>query len=534
MRQDSTESGVRLAAVYARVSTADQKDHGYSLPSQIEACQELAHREGYTVPADYVFAEDYTGTSLNRPQLRTLRELVQAHRIQAACVYDPDRLARKLALQLLLDEELAQAGVRLLFVSQTFDENPEGKMFFNMRGVFAEYERAKILARTESGRRQRAKAGFVNGGKRTLGYDYVKHGDKGAHYVIHPDEAALVQRIFRLYVQEGLSLYAIACQLTREGIPTPGDRGISGPKRTLAPTLWQPGSVLCILTNETYLGTMYYGKTERLPGLANPDKKTRWRFRPKEEWTAIPVPPIIDQATFDAAQVQRQRNAQRSKRNRKMAYLLCDQRLRCGQCGRIMSGQFNGPRSWRFYRCNGRRSLPNHPCKGKVSAAKIEQQVWEAVERVLNDPAIIEAELARRKAGIGTQQSELARDRSRFESQLAQCDKEQRKWEEAYVNDAIDVLDLKAKKAEIAARRHSAAQELARLADEAQALAHLEQEAISLRRYCQQVRAKLTRLTDEEKRVALDALNIVVYWAPDKLLEITGSIPVCITSNASR
>ena len=53
----------------------------------------------------------------------------------------------------------------------------------------------------------------------------------------------------------------------------------------------------------------------------NPDKKTRHRLKPKEEWLAIPVPPIIDQETFAAAQVQTQHNACMSRRNRKFEYL---------------------------------------------------------------------------------------------------------------------------------------------------------------------------------------------------------------------
>jgi uncharacterized protein (DUF302 family) len=43
-------SEVRFAAIYARVSTEDQ-GKGFSIPTQIDACQQLATREGYTVPA---------------------------------------------------------------------------------------------------------------------------------------------------------------------------------------------------------------------------------------------------------------------------------------------------------------------------------------------------------------------------------------------------------------------------------------------------------------------------------------------------
>ena len=67
----------KLATIYARVSTADQADKGYSLPTQLEACQAMAQQEGYAVPDTHVFVDDYTGTSLNRPQFTQLRDLVR-------------------------------------------------------------------------------------------------------------------------------------------------------------------------------------------------------------------------------------------------------------------------------------------------------------------------------------------------------------------------------------------------------------------------------------------------------------------------
>jgi site-specific DNA recombinase len=389
------------------------------------------------------------------------------------------------------------------------------------------------LERTARGRIGRAKAGFVPGGKRTLGYTYVKHADKGAHYEIHPEEAALVQRIFHLYVQDRLSLFAIAQQLTREGIPTPGARGICGPKHTRAPGHWLPGTLLEILRNATYTGIMHFGKTVRLPGRKNPDKKTRYLRTPHEQWIAIPVPPIIDQALFAVAQAQRTRNAQLSKRNRKRSYLLCNQRLRCRQCGRVMSGQYHPQKQWRYYRCNGRQYQAPHACKGMISAAKIEQAVWEVVEKALNTPSLIAMEVERRKQGTTAQQGALTRERHSFEGQVAQCDKELHKWTEMYMNDIIDIGTLKGKNAEILTRRASAERELARLDEQARLLEQIELETASLVAYCQRVRDNLTRFDDDEKRLALDALQITVYWSPDTPIEIIGNIPVSIASTAS-
>src|SRR2546427_12711814 len=86
-----------LAAIYARVSTAEQADKGYSLPTQLAACQAMAQQEGYTVIDTHVFIDDYTGMSLNRPQFTPLLALVRQRLVQAVFVHDPDRLSRKLA-----------------------------------------------------------------------------------------------------------------------------------------------------------------------------------------------------------------------------------------------------------------------------------------------------------------------------------------------------------------------------------------------------------------------------------------------------
>ena len=527
-------ASARIAAIHARVSTQDQADKGYSLQTQLDACQRCAAQAGYAVPVSHIFQDDYTGTSLNRPQLTVLRDLLRSRTIHALIVYDLDRLSRKRAHQLLLTEECEQAGVALHIVTMpATDISPEQQLLSNVKGIIAEYEGAKILERTARGRRGRAQAGFVPGGKRTLGYDYIKHADKGAHYEINPEEAALVRRIFQLYVQDGLSLYAIARQLTQAGIPTQGDRGISGPRRTLAVNVWQAASILEILRNETYVGTMYYGKTERLPGLRNPDKKTRWRRTPKAEWIPVAVPPIIPQDLFDAAQAQRQRNAQRSPRNRKQEYLLCNARVRCGKCGRVMTGQYNPARQYRFYRCNGRRYPAGQSCRVRVNAAHIEAQVWTAVERVLHDPALIAAELDRRRQGVRDQQTAIDHERQVFLRQIAQCDKALARWEAAYIGEAIDLDDFKAKKAEIFTRRNSCEQELARLDAQQQQLEQIQIETASLMAYCQQVRANLRRFDEAEKRCALDALAVTVVWHPDKLPEIRGSIPLDIASNAA-
>ena len=527
------------AAIYARVSTADQADKGYSLPTQIDACQALARQEGYTVPESHVFVDDYTGTSLNRPEFTQLRDLVRQRLVQAVFVHDLDRLSRKLAHQLLLSEEFEQAGVALRIVTMPDGaKTPEAQLLSNVRGIIAEYERAKILdkilERTARGRRGRAQAGHVPYGRRPYGYRYIKHAGKGAHYEIDPDEATVVQRIFRLYLDAGLASERIAERLTKERIPTP-----LGTQRGFPAGVWHPATISYILRNETYLGTMYDNKKQRLPGKSNPDKKTRWRRLPREEWIAIAVLAITDSATFEAAQVRRVEQRQKSRRNRKHDYLFINGRLRCGQCGRAMGGSLNskGKAGYRCFRPIFHDCVAPH-FRRSVQATAIEPVVWDAVERALNKPTLIAEELERRRDGASTQQADLDRERQQYTRQLAQCDKDLKRWEAAYLGEVIDLADFKAKKAEVDVRRASAEQELARLDEQQWVIKQTALEAASLMDYCARVRAQLRHFTLDEKRQVLDALNITATWHPDwPKPKIEGGLPpeiFAIVSNSSK
>src|SRR5439155_564663 len=290
-------------------------------------------------------------------------------------------------------------------------KTPETQLLSNVKGIIAEYERAKMLERTARGRKGRAQEGYVPHGRTTLGYTYIRHTGSGAHYAIEPDEAELVRRIFTLYTRDGLSQDALAALLTREGLPTAGERH-PAQKRRLPSGTWHQSTIADILRNRTYIGTMNYGKRARIPGKANPDKKTRWRAVPESEWIPVAVPPIVDIATFEAAQALMAQHKRISKRNRKNDYLLTNGRLRCGQCRRAMVGETRPNRHPR-YRCGkkGYHDLEGTHTTRSVVQSEVDAVVWAVVERVLNNPALIAGELERRQHSTSTQQSHLDQER---------------------------------------------------------------------------------------------------------------------------
>ena len=312
-------------ALYARVSTEEQAER-FGLGAQITELREYARRKGYVARAEWELIDDgYLGGDLDRPALSRLRELVRQNGIDVVLVHDPDRLARKLSHQIIIAEEFEQARVRLEFVTTPTEDTPEGRMFLNLKGVFAEYEKEKIRERTLRGRRQKARQGYIVGGRTPFGYRYLgKLESELGRYVIHPEEAELVRLIFRWLVEEGLSIRGIVTRLNQLGYR---------PQRS---SRWGKSSVQRILSNPAYAGTSYYNRRERAlprhPRAAEirRNKKTALRPRPAGDWIPISVPPIIESPLFERAQEQLRRNAEMSSgRNTKYFYLL-RALMRCG------------------------------------------------------------------------------------------------------------------------------------------------------------------------------------------------------------
>ena len=98
----------KKAVVYARVSTNEQAEHGFSLPSQVEACRKYADQNDFNVIAE--FSDEYSGRELERPGLDEVRKLIGAGSIDALIVYSGDRLTRDTGHTLKLRRSRHRAG----------------------------------------------------------------------------------------------------------------------------------------------------------------------------------------------------------------------------------------------------------------------------------------------------------------------------------------------------------------------------------------------------------------------------------------
>jgi DNA invertase Pin-like site-specific DNA recombinase len=213
---------MNMAAIYARVSSTSQKQEE-TIASQTSELKEYAKSLALVVPVDWVFEDEgFSGSTLVRPELERLRDLVAQVHVDIVLCHAPDRLARRYAYQVLLLEEFARAGTAVRFLKATPPDTPEAALLVQVQGIIAEYEKAQILERTRRGKLHRARMGWVNVlSGAPFGYRYVRKGpDTPARYEIVEHEARIVRELFRRYTEEPLSLRKLGKWLTEQGIPT--------------------------------------------------------------------------------------------------------------------------------------------------------------------------------------------------------------------------------------------------------------------------------------------------------------------------
>jgi site-specific DNA recombinase len=421
---------VKPIAIYARVSSERQKEQE-TITSQTAALLEYAASQSWTVPNEWRFLDEgFSGASLVRPGLDSLRDRVAEGQIETVLVLSPDRLSRKYAYQILLTEEFHRHGVEIVFLKSPPASTPEERLLAQVQGMIAEYERAQIIERTRRGKRHRARQGSVNVlSGAPYGYRYVKKRDDGnAYFEVIEAEAAVVRMVYQRYTVQHLSIGAITRSLNEQAVVTR-----TGDSR------WERSTVWAMLRNPAYIGKACFGKTAR---------KARQRItrplrqrggysnrcganqeRPREEWIEIPVPALIDEATFALAQERLEANKKFSQR-RTIEPSLLQSMLVCERCGYGLyrSSTRTTKQKLYYYRCLGSdawRQWKHAVCEcPPVRQDYLDGVVWDEVIRLLEDPALLQAEITRRleaaKQADPAQQRQqyLLREQTRLEKSM--------------------------------------------------------------------------------------------------------------------
>jgi site-specific DNA recombinase len=354
-------AGLRVA-IYARFSSENQRDA--SLDDQVFLCRQFVQERGGSVPDSLVFKDRaVSGQSMDRPAFNQLRAFVNAAppTVDVIVTENIDRLGRDEADLHHFKRDCVYAGVRLWSVAGNVDvTSAHGQVAFTMNAMIAQHFLRDLGDKTRRGQMGRARAGYATGGV-AYGYRLQKENGPdgkpiGSKVLIDEDQAKVVRRIFRLYL-EGHSLANIARRLNDSHVPPPRVHV------TNRRTGWKDSTIRAMLHNDTYTGKATYGRRtwRKFPGT----NKRRPRVQPDSSVHVLDVPErrIVDADTWEAVQGRLEavrahytKTADGNPKGRSVAgratpYLFSGL-LHCAKCGSKMVVSGGSGYSF-YYRCEG-------------------------------------------------------------------------------------------------------------------------------------------------------------------------------------
>jgi len=399
------------AAIYARVSS-DAQAQEQTIDSQVAAIRLQVATDGALLDDKNCFLDNgVSGSTLNRPALERLRDAAYIGDFKRLYVHSPDRLARKYAYQVLIIDELQKQGIEIIFLNRAIGASPEEDLLLQMQGMFAEYERAKIMERSRRGKRHAATRGSVNVlSAAPYGYRYVsrKSGDGQASYEINDEQAVIVRQVFEWVGRDRLSIGEVARRLR-----------VQGAKTSTGKALWDRTTVWGMLKNPAYKGCAAFGKTRTGPrrpqlrtqrGHSKTSRRTGSTYNTNVlEQIVITVPAIVSDDLYAAVATQLTENRQRGRETRRGAKYLLQGLLECKCCGYAFYGKpvsrksAKGKVPYAYYRCIGTdayRFGGTRVCENKqVRTDKLEEAVWSDACELLRHPKLLRKEYERRLAG---------------------------------------------------------------------------------------------------------------------------------------
>ena len=356
MKQSSKKHELGTAALYCRLSRDDNMDsESNSIQNQRKILQKAAKDKGYT---DTIFFVDdgITGTTMKRPGFQKMLTAIEAGYISAVFVKDLSRLGRNyIEVGKLTEEFFPLHDIRLVAVSDGVDSDEGEDDFTPFKNIMNEYYAKDISKKRRIVNKMKGNAGVPLS---PPPYGYIKNPDDPRFWVVEPEAAEVVRRIYRMAL-EGYGLAEIAARLAADGVVNPTyywrSRGTSrgGSKSTVEPTKWGHTTVKKILTLQEYCGDVINFKSY------SKSYKMKKRIENPEENRAIFLnvhEAIIDRQTWEKVQAL-QKGTRRKKPTVTQEPSVFSGLLKCPECGGNLNFHFNqNNHDIKFFSCQNHNS----------------------------------------------------------------------------------------------------------------------------------------------------------------------------------
>lgn len=305
---------------YSRFSSEQQKE--ISIEAQQDAIHKYCKKHGYICLKDYA-DRAISGLTDQRPEFQQMiHDAIADPRVTKVIVHKMDRFSRHNAHFPQYLNKLSDKGVKLVSVSEYFDDTPIGIYMrdstISMNGLYTNNLKQEVMKVLKL----KASKAERTGGRPPYGYGFL-----GEKLAIKPREARAVKLMFQM-VDCGFSYKKITDTLYSNGYRS---RSADGK--------FKKATIKEMLENEKYMGTFTYNKAN---GKDSERRRTKYMAKKPEEIIRVKggCPAIVDEALFWRVQ-ERLSNRASSSRGKKYYYPLSDNGLMvCQYCGKKMSGNF--------------------------------------------------------------------------------------------------------------------------------------------------------------------------------------------------
>lgn len=332
------------AAIYARYSSTAQNDA--SIEQQISECEQYAQANNLTIVSRF---EDraISGRSDKRPGFQKCLRAAERGEFKVLLAYKSNRISRNMQSALNYEQRFADAGVRVVYCKEAFDDNATGRFMLRMMMNMNQFYSENMSEDIRRGMVDSVSKGKVVG---SVPYGYRKGAD--GKYEIDEPAAAVVREIFARYLKNE-PIADIRRDFNERGLLTRQKRP------------WAKNSFHAILENEKYTGSYTFGEVR----------------------IEDAIPPIIDKGVFAMTQKKLAGEKIVRKRHRGNEDYILTGKLFCGYCYAPMvgmSGRSHVGREHFYYACQTRRT--KRTCtKENVRKDAIEQKVVEIFQKCILD-----------------------------------------------------------------------------------------------------------------------------------------------------
>ena len=327
------------AVIYCRVSSVDQVEN-FSLETQETQARRFCEQRGLTVGRVFREAGKSAKTTEKRPAFQSMLRYCAQHwrELDAVVVYNVSRFSRDTASGSQALQELTGMGIKVLSVTEPFDNTAFGKFFRNFHISMAQWENDQ-----KSERAIQSMLDALARGKWTHSPPLGYLSSKGLGVRPDPERAPLVTAAFERFATGQHSKSQVRDWLHKQGLRTRQGRALSA--QTFGSMLRNP---------------LYAGWVEA----------KKWNVRHRGEHQ-----PLVCQDVFD--RVQGILDGRTTPTSYQLANPLFPLRrfVRCRECGVPLTGSATKGRSqhYEYYSCRTRG------CAGNVSRSTLENQFQSLV-----------------------------------------------------------------------------------------------------------------------------------------------------------